>query len=75
MNARLLASQPPGWGAKELLDELLARPVRIVAFDFPFSIPDVLLRDEAFAADAGHKYGAFMRWSSFNTSSSGCLPR
>jgi hypothetical protein len=39
MNARLLANDPPGWSAKELLDELLTRTVRIVAYDFPFSIP------------------------------------
>ena len=48
MNERLLAKSPPGWGAKELLDELLTRTVRIAAFDFPFSIPVVLLRDEKF---------------------------
>jgi hypothetical protein len=65
MNARLLASDPPGWSAKELIDELLARPVRIAAFDFPFCIPDVLLRDEKFAADAGHD-GAFIGWRTFN---------
>ena len=41
-----IAKSPPGWSAKELLDELLTRAVRIVAFDFPFSIPDALLRDE-----------------------------
>jgi len=32
---------------------LLTRPVRIAAFDYPFCIPDALLRDEQFAADAG----------------------
>jgi hypothetical protein len=31
MNERLLAKDPPGWSAKELLDELLTRTVRIVA--------------------------------------------
>jgi hypothetical protein len=31
MNARL-ANDPPGWTAKELLDELLTSPVRIAAF-------------------------------------------
>lgn len=66
MNARLLANDPPGWSAKELLDELLARPVRIAAFDFPFCIPDVLLRDEKFAADAGYTDGAFHGWRTFN---------
>ncbi|HTP28726.1 MAG TPA: hypothetical protein VMK12_24080 [Anaeromyxobacteraceae bacterium] len=48
-----------GWSAKELLDELLARPVRIAAFDFLFCIPGAFLRDEKFAADAGYKGGAF----------------
>jgi hypothetical protein len=66
MNARLLANDQPGWSAKELLDELLARPVRIAAFDFPFCIPDALLRDEKFAADAGHDDGAFHGWREFN---------
>lgn len=56
MNERLLAKHPPGWSAKELLDELLTRTVGIVAFDFPFSVPDVLLRDEKFAANAGYPW-------------------
>ena len=38
MNERLLPKDPPGWSARELLDELLTRTVRIVAFDVPFSI-------------------------------------
>src|SRR5207237_10059004 len=63
---RLLANDPPGWTAQEWLDELLGRPVRIAAFDFPFCIPDVLLRDERFAADAGRKHGAFLGWRTFN---------
>lgn len=66
MNERLLAKDPPGWSAKELLDELLTRTVRIVAFDFPFSIPDALLRDEKFAVNAGYKHGAFIGWRTFN---------
>lgn len=66
MNERLLATDPPGWSAKELLDELLARPVRVAAFDFPFCIPDALLGDEQFAADAGHRGGAFIGWRAFN---------
>jgi hypothetical protein len=66
MNERLLAKDPPGWSAKELLDELLTRTVRIVAFDFPFSIPDILLRDEEFAANAGYTHGAFIGWRMFN---------
>lgn len=59
-NERLLADDPPGWTARELLDQLLNQPVRIVAFDFPFCIPDTLLRDEKFAADVGHEDGAFI---------------
>lgn len=66
VNARLLANDPPGWSAKELVDELLTRPVRIAAFDFPFCVPDMLLRDEKFAADAGHERGAFLGWRTFN---------
>jgi hypothetical protein len=54
MNARLLENDPPGWSAKELLDELLARPARVVGFDFPFCVPHALLRDPKFAAAAGH---------------------
>ncbi len=66
MNERLLAKDPPGWSAKELLEELLTRPVRIAAFDFPFCIPDALLHDEKFAADASHEDGAFRGWRTFN---------
>lgn len=66
MNARLLANDPPGWSAKELLEELLARPARVVGFDFPFCVPHVLLRDEKFASDVGYKDGAFLGWRSFN---------
>lgn len=66
MNARLLANDPPGWSAKELLDELLARPARVVGFDFPFCVPHALLRDERFASDLGYPEGAFLGWRSFN---------
>lgn len=66
MNARLLANDPPGWQAKELLDELLARPARVVGFDFPFCVPHALLREEKFASDVGYKDGAFHGWRSFN---------
>src|SRR5690606_6853739 len=66
MNARLLASEPPGWTAKELVDELVARPARGVGFDFPFGVPHALLRDPRFAADVGYKGGAFNGWRSFN---------
>ncbi|HEY8021060.1 MAG TPA: hypothetical protein VIH93_08160 [Thermoanaerobaculia bacterium] len=67
MNERLLApNDPPGWTAKELLNELLSRQVRVAAFDFPFCIPDALLRDEQFAADAGYEDGAFRGWRAFS---------
>lgn len=66
MNARLLANDPPGWSATELLDELLARPARVVGLDFPFCVPHALLRDERFASDIGFKDGAFLGWRSFN---------
>jgi hypothetical protein len=74
MNERLLANDPPGWSANELLGELLMRPVRIVAFDFPFSIPDVLLRDETFASNAGYTDGAFIGWRAFNAFVADRLP-
>jgi hypothetical protein len=66
LNARLLASDPPGWTAKELLDELLSRPVRVVGFDFPFCVPHELLRDARFASEVGYKDGAFTGWRTFN---------
>lgn len=66
MNARLLANDPPGWTAQELVDELLTRPARVVGFDFPFSVPQRLLRDPTFAADVGYPDGAFLGWRSFN---------
>jgi hypothetical protein len=65
-NARLLDNHPPGWAAAELLAELLDRPRRVVGFDFPFCVPDVLLRDEQFAAAAGYTRGAFLGWRTFN---------
>ncbi len=74
MNARLLANHPPGWTAKELVDELMARPARVVGFDFPFSIPQVLLRDLKFASDVGYQPGAFLGWRSFNWWIAQCLP-
>ena len=66
MNTRLLANEPPGWTAKELVDELVARPARVVGCDFPFCVPHALLRDPRFAADVGHTDGAFLGWRSFN---------
>jgi len=66
MNARLLANDAPGWSAKELADELLTRPARVVGFDFPFCVPHALLRDPRFAAAVGYKDGAFTGWRTFN---------
>jgi hypothetical protein len=64
MNERLLAPhEPPGWAAKELLNELLSRQLRVAAFDFPFCIPDALLQDEQFAADVGYEEDAGLRCS------------
>ncbi len=60
MNARLLANDPPGWGARELVDELVARPARVVGFDFPFSVPYALLRPRSLRTSATH--GAFIGW-------------
>ena len=65
MNARLLARDPPGWSAQELLDALLARAARVVAIDFPFSLPFALLSDPEFARAAGHAGGAFSNWRTF----------
>jgi hypothetical protein len=66
MNARLLAHDPPGWTAQEIVDQLVAHPARVVGFDFPFGIPHGLLRDPAFAAVVGFEHGAFVDWRSFN---------
>lgn len=66
MNARLPTSEPPGWTAKELADELVVRPARVVGFDFPFCVPWTLLREEKFAKDVGYTYECFNGWRSFN---------
>jgi len=62
INARLLANGPPGRRAKELVDQLVARPARVVGFNSPFCVPHALLRDPKFASDAGHADGAFVGW-------------
>ena len=66
-NARVLATpRQPAWTAAELADTLTSgEPARVVAFDFPFSIPAPLLHDPAFAARVGHA-GAFGSWEAFN---------
>lgn len=73
-NARLLAREPPGWSAIELRDELLERPLRVAGFDFPFCVPEVLLRDAQFAAAVGHRRGAFGDWRTFSAFVAGALP-
>jgi hypothetical protein len=50
----------------ELLDELLERPARMVALDFPFCVPYALLQDVRFASDLGDTGGAFLSWQSFS---------
>ncbi|MCC6811919.1 MAG: hypothetical protein IT381_31130 [Deltaproteobacteria bacterium] len=65
-NARLLQGGPPGWTAAELVAELVRRPAKVVGFDFPFSLPQALLRDESFARAAGYSDGAFHGWRTFN---------
>ncbi len=74
MNTRLLANNPPGWTAKELVDELIARPARVVGFDFPFCVPHALLRDPNFAAAIGYRGGAFDGWRAFNAWVAQSLP-
>jgi hypothetical protein len=74
LNERLaLGDAPPGWSAKELLDELLARPVRVAAFDFPFCVPSELLRDPEFAGAVGERE-RFMGWRSFSYAVEHLLP-
>ncbi len=57
-----------------LVERAQLGPVRIAAFDFPFCIPDVLLRETAFAAEAGHEHGAFIGWRTFNAFVADRLP-
>jgi hypothetical protein len=48
------------FGAPRRARDQRRKIVAIAAFDFPFCIPDALLRDAQFAADAGHDAGAFI---------------
>jgi hypothetical protein len=66
LNARLLEN-PPGWTALELADALidLGGSVAAVAADFPFSLPEPLLRSESFSKAVGHPK-ALRTWRSFN---------
>ena len=65
-NARLVQDAPPGWTEAGLVRELIERPAKVIGFDFPFSLPRALLRDEAFANAAGYTAGAFNGWRAFN---------
>lgn len=66
LSARLLES-PPGWTASELAERLVQLSPRasVVACDFPFSIPDALIKSSAFATLAKHPT-AFGSWQSFH---------
>lgn len=74
-NARLIQTPSlPGWTAEELAATLLgSSPARVVALDFPFSIPQVLLNDPSFAAAVGCDE-AFGSWTEFNRLVSSKLP-
>lgn len=73
-NARLRLGQPPGWTAQELRTALLdSALVRVVGFDFPFSLPRALLDDPDFGAVAGH-LGSFGSWAAFNRFVAANLP-
>jgi hypothetical protein len=74
-NARVLTTpRQPGWTAAELADTLTSgESARVVAFDFPFSIPAPLLRDPTFAARVGQAE-AFDSWEAFNRFVAAKLP-
>ena len=73
-NARLIQMPSlPGWTAEELAAALQESPARVVALDFPFSIPQVLLGDPGFAAAVGCDE-AFGSWTEFNRFVSSKLP-
>ena len=74
-NARLTSgSSLPGWTGEELAHALRGdHPARVVALDFPFSIPQPLLDDPDFAAAAGH-HGALGTWATFNRFVASSLP-
>lgn len=74
-NARTLTTPAqPGWTAAELAAKLLiGAPPRVVAFDFPFSLPHALLTDPAFAVRVGQP-GAFGTWAAFNRFVAARLP-
>jgi hypothetical protein len=65
---RRLTLPAPGWTVRELAEELVLHPAKIVALDFPFSIPNALLRDVQFARAAGSRDGPFTSWRPFNWS-------
>jgi hypothetical protein len=74
-NARLVRGDvPPGWTAEELAEVLVnGEQFRVVALDFPFSIPEALLLDRGFAAAVGHPQ-EFGGWAEFNRFIANNLP-
>ena len=65
-NTRLFAKDGPGWTA-DTLAEALAGPARarVVALDFPFSLPAELLTDASFGQRVGRSE-PFGTWAAFN---------
>lgn len=73
-NGRILANSKPGWTADELAKALIHDVhARVVAFDFPFSIPQALL-DSQFFAEAVNQKHSFSTWPTFNTFVGDTLP-
>jgi hypothetical protein len=73
-NGRILSGAGPGWTAAELAEALTGGgAARVVAFDFPFSIPKDLLDDPAFAAAVGRPV-PFVTWAEFNGFVARALP-
>jgi hypothetical protein len=75
INERLLTNPlQPGWTAEELARVLVdVYPARIVACDFPFSIPEALIVSPEFAAAIGVDQ-PFGTWQAFNRFVAGRLP-
>lgn len=68
-NARVVGAGPPGWSAAELAAALIARPARVVGFDFPFGVPAALLDDPGFAGGP-----RFATWRAFHAHVARHLP-
>ncbi len=71
---RTRGGSQPSWTGEELAHALRNRyPARVVAFDFPFSIPRPLLDDPNFAGVVGHNR-PFGTWAMFNRFVAAALP-